>query len=227
MDPGIPHGRAGDRRLRPGTAQRVPRGARGHRRRDPGGSGRGHHRGGGGPGTGRSQPRRHPDRQRLHQPAQVRHAVRPGERMVHRAPRVRRAQPADPRAALVLPRPRQGGPAAPAGPALTGDRRPGAVRAAAEGTPRRDERQPRRTPPSAREGQRLRQALRRLRRVRGHLSAGAPHSSVGLARRRRPLRILLRPSHPGLDPLRAAGAPAVDGGAGPAEDGARRRGRPD
>ena len=53
VDPRIPHGRAGDRGLRPGTAQGVPRRSRGHHRRDSRRPGGGHHLRG-----GRPRPRR-------------------------------------------------------------------------------------------------------------------------------------------------------------------------
>ncbi len=52
LDPRLPHGRADHRVLRPRPAPRVPRRARGHRRRDPRRPRGGRHPGGGGPGPG-------------------------------------------------------------------------------------------------------------------------------------------------------------------------------
>ena len=103
LDPRLPHGRAGPDLLRPRSARRVPRRARGDGRRHPRRHRRGldHRRRRTRPGA---SPRDHPGRLGRHQPAEVPDARRQRERLVPRAPDLRRQGPTDRRPRVPLPR---------------------------------------------------------------------------------------------------------------------------
>ena len=204
LDPGLPHGRAGDHQLRPGPAQGVPRRARGHRRRHPrrprGGR---HHR----RRRRRPRPTATPDVVQVASgsanPLRYRKPRRPGAGLVHRAPALRQRRPADRGARVVVPRPGPGAAPARAGRSRrsTGPRRRsrrcrcGASRPS--GRPRLESKRE-----EAERAAGLRRALRRLRRVRGDLRRRPPAGPLGPARRRRPAAVLLRPAGHRLDDLR-------------------------
>ncbi len=155
------------------------------------------------------------------QPTQVPRLDRLHQRLVHRAPAVRPRGPADPRARMELPRSRQGREPAQSSDERADAHREGTQRAAVARPPGRVHGDARRQAHRDRDRQAVRRAVRAVHRVRGDLSGRQPARPLGLARRRRPRGLHLRPTsrrlgalhHPDPPPLdRAARSRQVDAG---------------
>ena len=215
LDPGLSHGRADHRVLRPGLAQGVPGCARRGHRRHPGGSGGGDHH--------RRCRRTDPVTTALGLPRglgrpeslPLRPPGRAGPIVVHRPSRLRLRRPAHRGARMVVPRSRAGATAAAAGWEGDGGGRAHRGNAAGTRAPGRMDGGVGGEAPPGRPGARLRGALRRLRRDRGALSRRPPARAVGSDRPRRAGAVLFRSGRDRLGPVRPRHPSPVGGRARP------------
>ena len=146
---------------------------------------------------------------RLDEPTALPRPRRPRARVVQRAPALRQRRATDRRRSMVVPRPRQGARAAQPGQAAARAGREGVHSAAGARRSRTGARSPGGAPVRGGASAELRRAVRRLRRVRGHLPRRPPHGCVAQPRRRGSHELRVRPARHRLDVLRDRGPSAV------------------